>query len=162
MLFRSGIYGDNGYALRTYIDADNIIKKERVKVDILKIQKKRDVTAFNVVVSGSGDPRGGYYLTSSIYYETQLSVQPYSGSHQISASGNIVEVRPLSGYLPTHYRNTTDLTTGLKNSYYLGSKNTTATTLDGTPPVEVFASNPNTLRVNKAGRGADEPILEVE
>ena len=42
------------------------------------------------------------------------------------------------------------------------SHDTPATTLDGTPPVETFATNPNTLRVNKAGRDASEPILEIE
>jgi hypothetical protein len=50
----------------------------------------------------------------------------------------------------------------MRNSYFLGSKNTAATTLDGTAPVETFTTNPNTLRVNKAGRDASEPILEVE
>ena len=55
-----------------------------------------------------------------------------------------------------------DLTRGLENSYYRGSKNTAATTLDGTPPVETFISSPSTLSVNKAGRNTAEPILEVE
>jgi hypothetical protein len=50
----------------------------------------------------------------------------------------------------------------MENSYFRGSKNTAATTLDGTPPIEVFSTNPNTLKVNKAGRSANEPILEVE
>jgi hypothetical protein len=54
------------------------------------------------------------------------------------------------------------LTRGLQNSFYYGTKNTSATTLDGSSPVEVFATNPNTLKVNKAGRDASEPILEVE
>ena len=116
-----------------------------------------------IKIGGKGDPRGGYYVTSSIYYETKLNIQPFSGSKVINpGTGSIVEVKPLRGYLPTHYRNTSDLTTGLINSYYKGSKNTSATTLDGTPPVETFLTNPNTLRVNKAGRDASEPILEVE
>ena len=158
-----GLYGNNGYAIRTYIDSDGITKRDRVKVDLIKQEKRRDVVAPLIKINGKGDPRGGYYLTSSVYYETELNIQPYSGSKVINAgTGSIVEVRPLTGYLPTHYRNTSDLTTGLKNSYYLGSKNTSATTLDGTPPIEVFASNPNTLKVNKAGRPANEPILEVE
>ena len=158
-----GIYGDNGYAIRTYIDVDGITKKERIKADLLKLEKRRDVVAPIIKINGKGDPRGGYYLTSSIYYETKLNIQPYSGSKVINAgTGSIVEVKPLAGYLPTHYRNTTDLTIGLQNSFYKGSKNTAATTLDGTPPVEVFASNPNTLKVNKAGRPSNEPILEVE
>ena len=54
------------------------------------------------------------------------------------------------------------LTRGLQNSFFRGSKNTAATTLDGSSPIETFTSNPNTLKVNKAGRDASEPILEVE
>lgn len=158
-----GLYGDNGHAIRTYIDSDGITKKERVKVDLLKLQKRRDVVAPIIKINGKGDPRGGFYLTSSIYFETKLNIQPFSGSKVINAgTGSIIEVKPLRGYLPTHYKNTSDLTTGMMNSYYLGSKNTAATTIDGTPPVEVFASNPNTLKVNKAGRPSNEPILEVE
>jgi hypothetical protein len=68
----------------------------------------------------------------------------------------------VDGYLPTHYRNTSDLTRGLENSYYRGSKNTAATTLDGSSPIEIFVSNPNTLTVNRTGRSTSEPILEVE
>ena len=104
-----------------------------------------------------------YLLTSSVYFETNLNIQPFSGSKTINAgTGSIIEVTPLNGYLPTHYRNTTDLTRGLQNSFYNGSKNTAATTLDGSSPIETFVSNPNTLKVNKAGRSANEPILEVE
>jgi hypothetical protein len=54
------------------------------------------------------------------------------------------------------------LTKGLENSFFRGSKNTAATTLDGAPPVEIFVSNPNTLTVNRTGRNTSEPILEVE
>ena len=121
------------------------------------------MVAYNIVIDGKGDPRGGYYLTSSIYYETKLNIQPYSGSKVINAgTGSIVEVTKLNGYLPTHYRNTSDLTRGMENSFYRGSKNTAATTLDGSSPIETFTSNPNTLTVNKTGRNASEPILEVE
>jgi hypothetical protein len=158
-----GIYAQNGYAIRTYFDANGRRVKERIKVDLIKEEKRRDIVAYNIKVNGKGDPRGGYYVTSSIYYETKLNIQPFSGSKVINAgTGSIVEVIKVDGYLPTHHRNTSDLTTGLKNSYYLGSKNTAATTLDGTSPVETFNTNPNTLRVNKAGRDASEPILQVE
>ena len=158
-----GIYAQNGYAIRTYFDVNGRRVKERIKVDLIKEEKRRDVVAYNIKVNGKGDPRGGYYVTSSIYYETKLNIQPFSGSKVINAgTGSIVEVIKVDGYLPTHHRNTSDLTTGLKNSYYLGSKNTAATTLDGTSPVETFNTNPNTLRVNKAGRDASEPILQVE
>ena len=50
----------------------------------------------------------------------------------------------------------------MQNSFFRGSKNTSATTLDGSSPIETFTSNPNTLKVNKSGRDASEPILEVE
>ena len=158
-----GIYASNGFAIRTYFDKDNNIVKERIRVDLIKEQKRRDVVAPIIKINGKGDPRGGYYLTSSVYYETRLNIQPFSGSKVINAgTGSIVEVTHLNGYLPTHYRNVSDLTTGLQNSYYKGSKNTAATTLDGSSPIETFVTNPNTLRVNKAGRDASEPILEVE
>jgi hypothetical protein len=91
-----------------------------------------------------------------------LNIQPFSGSNVPNVQGNIIAVVPVDGYLPTHYRNTSDLTRGLENSFFRGSKNTAATTLDGTPPVETFVSNPNTLTVNRTGRNTSEPILEVE
>jgi hypothetical protein len=160
-----GIYAQNGHAIRTYIDADGITKKERIKVDLITEQKERVVTKFAVTASltGLGDPRGGYVSDIQTYTETKLNIQPYSGSKVINAgTGSIVEVKPLSGYLSTHYRNTSDLTRGLQNSFFRGSKNTAATTLDGSSPIETFVSNPNTLKVSKANRGADEPILEVD
>ena len=158
-----GIYAQNGHAIRTYFDKNGRRVKERIKVDLIKEQKQRDVVAYNITINGKGDPRGGYHLTSSIYYETKLNIQPYSGSKVINAgTGSIVEVTKVNGYLPTHYRNTSDLTKGLENSFYRGSKNTAATTLDGSSPIETFVTNPNTLRVNKTGRDSSEPILEVE
>ena len=158
-----GIYAENGHAIRTYFDKDGRRVKERIRVDLIKEQKRRDVVAPIVKVNGKGDPRGGYYLTSSVYYETRLNIQPFSGSKVINAgTGSIVEVTHLDGYLPTHYRNTSDLTTGMMNSYFKGSKNTAATTLDGSSPIETFISNPTTLTVNKTGRNTSEPILEVE
>ena len=66
-----------------------------------------------------------------------------------------------NGYTTGHYRFTKDTTRGLENSYFNGSKQTSLTTLDGTPAVEVFATNPNTLKVTNSGRGSGEPILEV-
>jgi hypothetical protein len=160
-----GIYAENGYAIRTYFDKDSRIIKERIKVDLVKEQKQRIVTKFAVTASanGLGDPRGGYVSDIQTYYETKLNIQPYSGSKVINVgTGSIVEVTPVDGYLPTHYRNTSDLTRGLENSFFRGSKNTAATTLDGTSPIEIFVSNPNTLVVNKTGRSTNEPILEVE
>jgi hypothetical protein len=157
-----GIYAQNGSAIRTYFNTDNKIIKQRVRVNLVTEQKSRLVDVYNVKVNGKGDPRGGYYLSSSVYTETTLNIQPFSGSTIPTIKGSIIAVQPVDGYLPTHYRNVSDLTTGLINSYYKGSKNTAATTLDGTPPIETFVSNPNTLTVNKTGRSTSEPILEVE
>jgi hypothetical protein len=162
------IYAQSGSAIRTYFNTDNKIVKERVRVNLVTEQKSRDVVKYKVVVNGKGDPRGGSELTSSIYYETTLNIQPFinpkTGLPSIvpGVGGDIVAVVPVDGYLPTHYRNTSDLTTGMMNSYFKGSKNTAATTLDGTSPIETFVSNPNTLTVNKTGRSTSEPILEVE
>jgi hypothetical protein len=158
-----GIYAQNGHSIRTYFDKNGRRIKERVKVDLVKERKTRKTLKYKTTVNGVGDMRDGFVLTSSVYFETNLNIQPFSGSKTINAgTGSIVEVTPLNGYLPTHYRNTTDLTRGLQNSFYNGSKNTAATTLDGSSPIETFVSNPNTLKVNKAGRSANEPILEVE
>jgi hypothetical protein len=159
-----GIYAQDGNAIRTYFDKDNRRVVERIRVQLITEEKERMVTKFAVTASanGLGDPRGGYISDIQTYTETKLNIQPFSGSTVPNVQGNIIAVKPVSGYLPTHYRNTTDLTRGLQNSFFKGSKNTAATTLDGAPPVETFVSNPNTLTVNKTGRNTSEPILEVE
>ena len=159
-----GIYAQSGSAIRTYFDKDNRRVKERVRVQLVTEQKERIVTKFAITASanGLGDPRGGYISDIQTYTETKLNIQPFSGSVPVTIGGNIVDVKNVNGYLPTHYRNTSDLTRGLQNSFFRGSKNTAATTLDGSSPIEIFTSNPNTLRVNKTGRDASEPILEVE
>jgi hypothetical protein len=159
-----GIYAQNGNAIRTYFDKDNRKVKERIRVQLITEEKERIVTKFAVTasVNGLGDPRAGYISDIQTYTETKLNIQPFSGSTVPNVQGNIIAVVPVDGYLRTHYRNTSDLTRGLENSFFRGSKNTAATTLDGTPPVETFVSNPNTLTVNRTGRNTSEPILEVE
>ncbi len=159
-----GIYAQNGNAIRTYFDKDNRRVTERIRVQLITEEKERIVTKFAVTasVNGLGDPRGGYISDIQTYNETKLNIQPFSGSTIPTIQGNIIAVKPVNGYLPTHYRNTSDLTRGLENSFFKGSKNTAATTLDGTSPVETFVSNPNTLTVNRTGRNTSEPILEVE
>ncbi|NBU81928.1 MAG: hypothetical protein EBS55_09810, partial [Flavobacteriaceae bacterium] len=159
-----GIYAQNGNAIRTYFDKDNKRVTERVRVQLITEEKERIVTRFAITASatGLGDPRGGYVSDVQTYTETKLNIQPFSGSIVPVVKNNIIAVKPVDGYLPTHYKNTSDLTRGLQNSFFKGSKNTAATTLDGTPPVETFVSNPNTLTVNRTGRNTSEPILEVE
>ena len=159
-----GIYSQNGSAIRTYFDKDNRVVKERVRVQLVTEQKERIVQKFAITASanGLGDPRGGYVSDIETYTETKLNIQPFSGSVAPIVKGSIIEVKNVNGYLPTHNKFTSDLTIGLQNSFFKGSKNTAATTLDGSSPIETFTSNPNTLRVNKTGRDSSEPILEVE
>jgi hypothetical protein len=159
-----GIYAQNGNAIRTYFDKDNRRVTERIRVQLITEEKERIVTKFAITASanGLGDPRGGYVSDIQTYTETKLNIQPFSGSIVPIVKNNIIEVKPVDGYLPTHYRNTSDLTRGLQNSFFKGSKNTAATTLDGSPPFETFVSNPNTLTVNRTGRNTSEPILEVD
>lgn len=164
-----GIYAQSGSAIRTYFDKDNRRVKERIRLQLITEEKERIITKFAVTSSatGLGDIRGGYISDIETYTETKLNIQPFlkpngQPTNIPIVTGNIISVVPVSGYLKTHYRNTSDLTRGLENSFFKGSKNTAATTLDGSSPVEIFISNPNTLTVNRTGRNNSEPILEVE
>jgi hypothetical protein len=159
-----GIYSQNGSAIRTYFNKDNRVVKERIKVQLVTEEKERIVQKFAVTASanGLGDPRGGYVSDIETYTETKLNIQPFDAPNSPTVGGNVIEVKNVDGYLPTHNKFTSDLTRGLQNSFFRGSKNTSATTLDGSSPIETFTSNPNTLRVNKTGRDSSEPILEVE
>ena len=94
-------------------------------------------------------------------YKYKVSKLPFGGSAP-SVGNDVVEVTPLSGYFPTHYRYKNNLSQGMKNSFFEGSKQTTLTTPDGLSPVEVFTTNPNILRVADTGRGSGEPILQVD
>ena len=108
---------------------------------------------------------GREFVTQTLF-RNKVTILPFTGSNGLEtptpSGGNIVSATPLNGYFPSHYRNVGDLTTGLENSYFKGSKQTQLTTLDGGSPVVTFTTNPNTLRVNDTGRGSGEPILIVE
>ena len=159
-----GIYAENGAALRSYYDSNGRFIKERVRVNLITEVKERVITPYRFILpNGRADIRGGFdEPITETYEETKLIIQPYSGSTPpVSGTGNITNVVPIHGYLPTHYKFVSDLTTGMQNSYYRGSKNTAATTLDGSSPVESFISNPNTIKI-LPGRAATEPILETD
>ena len=152
-----GLYGENSYSIRTRIDgAGNHVKDKvrvfRIKEEIQEIEPQN--TNFNDSSIGTTD----VVVTR---YRQKVLVLSTSGSAPTTGNG-IVEVEPLNGYFSTHYRYVEDLPTGLENSYFNGSKQTALTTLDGGSPVEVFTTNPNTLRVSDSGRGSGEPILEVD
>ena len=50
----------------------------------------------------------------------------------------------------------------VQNSYFNGSKQTSATNILGGSPVQTFTTNPNILKVSDTGRGSGEPILVVD
>ena len=155
----------NGFILRTTREGNNY-KKEKLRVWIVKKEKKfKQKIQFNPLDSSLGNiVSESAVRTKTIVTFTSPSgsIHPTGSIGQVDNDGTIVQVTPLNGYLPTHHRNTSDLTTGLENSYFKGCKQTQATTLDGAPPVEIFTTNPNTLKVSDSGRGSGEPIIEIE
>ena len=156
----------NGFILRTTRDEFNNYKKEKLRVWIIKKEKRfKQKVQLNPLDSSLGT----IVSQSAVRTKTIVSFTSPSGSihptgslGQVDNDGTIVQVTPLNGYLPTHHRNTSDLTTGLENSYFKGCKQTQGTTIDGAPPVEIFTTNPNTLKVSDSGRGSGEPIIEIE
>ena len=102
-----------------------------------------------------------YELQDVTKFRNKVTILPI-GSTPPSVGNDITQVIPLNGYFPTHYRYKNNLSEGLKNSFFKGSKQTADTTPDGLSPVETFTTNPNILRVADTGRGSGEPILEVD
>ena len=162
----------NGYAQRIYRDKFNNYKKEDVRVWIVKKEKKFKET-MNI---DANDKSMGTQVSESVSRFKTIVTLVNSASNEywtsslsgmvgtVDPDGTIVQVSSPTGYLPNHYEGPGEskLPTGLQNLFFKGSKQTRATTLDGTPPVEIFTTNPNTLKVSDSGRGSGEPILEVE
>jgi hypothetical protein len=157
-----GLFGNDANAIRTRFDSSKQLVKERVKVFLLKKSYTVDIPE-NITQDSS---QGTRFVTTTKFKEV-VNILPFTGSDgnesvDPTVSGDIVGVTPLNGYFPTHYRNVGDLTSGLENSFFNGSKQTAATTLDGGSPIVTFTTNPNTLKVSDSGRGSGEPILEVD
>ena len=141
-----GLFGDGAVSLRSRLINGSIIK-DRVKVHLLKEQYSIDIPE-NI---DSNDSSKGRQFVSTTQHRYKVNILPFTGSDgnessDPTVSGDIVAVTPLNGYFPTHYRNTGDLTSGMENSFFNGSKQTSATTLDGGSPVVSFTTNPNTLK----------------
>ena len=154
----------NGFVVRTTRDNFNNYKKEKLRVWVVKKEKRfKQKVQLNPLDSSLGT----IVSESGLRTKTIVSFTSPSGSltgslGNVDTDGTVTQVTALNGYLPTHQKNTSYLTTGMENLYFKGCKQTQATTLDGTPPVEVFTTNPNTLKVSDSGRGSGEPILEIE
>jgi len=161
---------EENYTVSSSYDANNL------PITFLNPNSMYQISSYNPADDfsniGGPAPAGGYNgmrfiakgTTPKVWTATTgtgLIFVPKTTYAPFSGSGNIVEVSIPSGYLSSHYSKNSLLTTGMKNAYYRGCKNTAATTLDGTPPIEVFTTNPNAIKVNKAGRDISEPILEV-
>jgi hypothetical protein len=152
-----GVWASGSHSQITELDLFGNLTKTRKKIFQIKEQYKVDIPQ-NINLT---DPRVGTEYISQTLYRQKVTILDWDATNPI-VGGDIVEVTPLNGYFPSHYRNVGDLSTGLENSYFNGSKQTQLTTLDGGAPVVTFTTNPNTLKVNDTGRGSGEPILMVE
>ena len=157
-----GVVGSGSHSIRTYLDVFGNVIRDRVKIFQIK-------ESYEVLVPQNINPNDeslGREFVTQTFTRNKVSILPFTGSNGLEtptpSGGNIVSATPLNGYFPSHYRNVGDLTTGLENSYFRGSKQTQLTTLDGGSPIVTFTTNPNTLRVSDTGRGSGEPILIVE
>ena len=158
-----GLYAKNGNSVyRQWDDLFGNLETtgSRISAFLVKetkfLKKKTQISGYPTTTSGPIV----YDNIVTPYDVYSVSLLPFSGS--INVSGNVTEVTPINGYLPTHYKFTNGLGEGLQRSYFKGSQQTLATTPDGLSPVETFTTNPNILRVAKTGRGSGEPILEVD
>jgi len=158
-----GLYAINGNAIYRTFDSvfgNTQVTGSRISAFLVKeskyINKKTQVSGFPTTPSGPVV----YENIITTYDKYSVSILPFGGS--IGVGGDVTEVTPINGYLPTHYKFTNGLGEGLQRSYWKGSIQTAATTPDGLSPVETFTTNPNILRVAKTGRGSGEPILEVD
>ena len=158
-----GLYAERGTGIYKYYDIFGNYTSSRQNMYVVKEQYQKKIST-----QTGGWPTNGAQPGDSVVYEDvvntfyrlNVSLLPFSGS--ITISNDIVEVTPINGYLPTHYKFVNNLPQGLRDSFFNGSKQTEATTPDGLPPVETFTTNPNILRVANTGRGSGQPILEVD
>ena len=150
-----GTYFTNGYGKYHY-EENGSFKSKGIRAFLVT---KKDTI---IIPSASVDGTYTNVLTSS--YFSELIVQDFSASVGLSLNGkdNIIAITTASGYLPTHHIYKSEKHIGLQNLFYKGSKQTSATTIDGKDAVETFATNPTVLRINKQGRNTTEPILEVD
>jgi hypothetical protein len=151
-----GLYGSGSHAIRTRLVNGNIVK-DRVKV----FRFDEEYTEYQRENLDYNDPSRGTNIVEVTKIDRKVTILPFGGN-DLEEGGKITNVIPLNGTFSTHYRLVEDLTTGMENSFFNGSKQTEATTLDGGPAVVTFTTNPNTLKVSDTGRGSGEPILEVE
>jgi hypothetical protein len=157
-----GLWGYNGVSIVKELDIFGNFTSSRQDVYLVK-------QSYNASVQVQTEGWPATTSNEQVKYEIQneqrfryvITKLPMKAS-TLTTGGDIVEVTPLDGYFPSHYRYKNNLSEGLQKSFFKGSKQTSATTPDGLSPVETFTTNPNILRVADTGRGSGEPILEVD
>jgi hypothetical protein len=161
-----GLYAKHGVSKTYYYD--DVFGNHTGSRESVFIVKEQYTQKINTQVAGYPTTRSliypgervKYVKIPTVKYKYKVSSMAWSGS--VSLGNGVVEVQTLNGYLPTHYKFVSNLSEGMKRSYFMGSQQTPLTTPDGLSPVETFTTNPNILRVAKTGRGSGEPILEVD
>jgi hypothetical protein len=162
-----GLYARNGNAI--YRTFDGLFGNQEATGSRISAFLVKETKSKNKKTQTSGYPTTTsgpviYTMVTTTEDKYYVSILPFSGS--ISIGNDIVQVTPINGYLPTHYKFVNNLGEGMQRSFWGGSKqgiiNGILTTPDGLPAVETFTTNPNILRVAKTGRGSGEPILEVD
>jgi hypothetical protein len=157
-----GLYALNGTGSLTTLDIFGNMTSSRKQ--IYKV-KESYIEKVSVQTEGwpatTNNEQIKYEIQEVTNYRYNVSIIPV-GATPPSIGNNVIEVTPLNGYFPSHYRYKNNLTQGLKYSFFEGSQQTSTTTPDGLDPVEIFTTNPNILRVANTGRGSGEPILEVD
>jgi hypothetical protein len=150
-------YFDNGWARLNYEDYDGTYKSKKVRGFI--VTRRSDL----IIPMNVGGISGSIYedILTDVFTQ-ELILQEGSQTSSLASDLNIVAIATASGYLKSHYIYNKDRSVGLENTFFKGSKQTTATTIDGRAAVEEFVSNPTILRVNENGRPNNEPILVVD
>lgn len=156
-----GLYALNGTGSLTTLDIFGNMTSSRKQIYEVK---ESYIDKVSVQTEGwpatTNNEQVKYEILEITNYKYNVSIVPV-GATPPAVGNTIVEVTPLNGYFPSHYRYKNNLTQGLKYSFFEGSLQTLTTTPDGLEPVETFTTNPNILRVANTGRGSGEPILEV-
>ena len=152
----------NKFGEVTTLDIFGNLSGSRQQIYLVKEQYKETIsTQVAGYPATTNNEQVRYEDTEVTKFRFKVTKVPF-GAPDPTVGNDIVEVTALDGYLPSHYRYKNNLSQGLKNSFFEGSKQTQNTTPDGLPPVETFTTNPNILRVADTGRGSGEPILEVD
>ena len=150
-------YFDNGYARLNYQDYDGTYKSKKVRGFV--VTRRSDLI---IPMNVSGISGSIYEDILTDVFTNELILQEGNQTASLASDLNIVSITTASGYLKSHYIYNKDRSIGLENTFFIGSKQTSATTIDGRAAIEEFVSNPTILRVNENGRPNNEPILVVD